>query len=202
MRTKVATLFVREQPVMGSWKGLPTDTADTIDEYNRRSRGLMRRADPATATAQRSEDDRHLTAELEEGKTVVVRRDGKVVHRIVLGEDRQRFRADQLLSWNGHWLLEFDGDVILDGESLKKRGGYAEVFDWMLVGGEPFFFFVKDGRTGISHRGEVLALTYDHVLHGGCCEPAAYNPQSTSWGVRFHARRGVTWFYVEISTFE
>lgn len=59
---------------------------------------------------------------------------------------------------------------------------------------------MKDGRVGVSHRGEELPLSYDDVLHGGCCEPAAFNPQSTSWGVRFHARRGVTWYYVEIES--
>lgn len=94
-----------------------------------------------------------------------------------------------------------NGDVVVDGKSLKERG-YTEVFDWMLVAGEPLFFFEKNGRVGISHRGEEVSVSYDQVLHGGCCEPAAYNPRQTSWGVAFHARRGMTWYYVELGTFD
>jgi hypothetical protein len=139
-----------------------------------------------------------VTVELEkDDKTVVVRREKTIAYRLVLPEKRERFAVDGLVSWNGHWVLEFDDDVVIDGESLKARGGYTEVFDWMLVGGQPLFFFVKDGRVGISHRGEVLPLAYDDVLHGGCCEMSGFNPQQASWGVRFHAKRGVTWLYVE-----
>lgn len=139
-----------------------------------------------------------VVAAVEKGNVLVVRREKAVVWRRPFPSDRQRIEIDQLTSWNGHWVLEIDDDVIIDGESLK-RSEYGQVFDWMLVGSEPLFFFVKDGRVGVSHRGEVLPLSYDDVLHGGCCEASGFNPLATSWGVRFHARRGATWFVVELS---
>jgi hypothetical protein len=144
-----------------------------------------------------------VTVELEkDDRTLLVRREKAIAYRRVLPEKRERFLVDQLLSWNGHWVLEFDDDVVVDGDSLKARGGYSEVFDWMLVGGEPLFFFVKDGKVGVSHRGEVLPLAYDDALRGGCCEMSGFNPRETRWGVRFHARRGVTWYYVELAASE
>jgi hypothetical protein len=134
-----------------------------------------------------------------EGARVVVRNGAKVVHRRALLPGQTRVKVDQLVAWKGHWIFELDEDVVVDGSSLR-RDGDSEVFGWTPIGDAPFFLFVRDGHVGLSYAGRDLPRTYDDVLHGGCCEPSAFNPRSTAWGVRFHARRGETWFLVEVAT--
>ena len=46
-----------------------------------------------------------------------------------------------LASWQGRWVLELDGRVLVDGKSLNRRLGYDEIFNWRLLDGQPFYFF-------------------------------------------------------------
>ena len=102
-----------------------------------------------------------------------------------------------LWSWDGRWVLEVDGQVVVDGKSLNEDLGCEEVFGWHLLAGEPFYFFKKDGRIGISFGGQALRYQYDEVIHYQCCEPSAFNVRANDMMVWFHALRDGKWYYVE-----
>ncbi len=106
-----------------------------------------------------------------------------------------------LWSWQGHWLLEIDGFLIQDGESLNQRLGFEEIFGWQLLDGKPFYFFRKGPRIGISYDGQVLPVTYDDIPHYRCCEPAAFNAAGNGDMVWFYGLRDGTWHYVEIGKY-
>jgi hypothetical protein len=131
----------------------------------------------------------------------VVKREGEVVFSLDRPEQRIDEPVKSLWSWQGHWVLEFAGQVFVDGSSLGEQLGYAEVFDWRLVAGQPFYFFRQADRIGVSYAGQVLVSQYDEVVHYRCCEPAAFNVQGNDAMVWFHARRGDTWLYVEAGVF-
>jgi len=106
-----------------------------------------------------------------------------------------------LWAWDGHWVLEVDGQLIIDGQSLNEELGYDEVFGWALLGGKPFYFFSQGGEVRLSHAGETLPYTYEDVVHYQCCGPAAFNPRYNEDMVWFHALRDGTWHYVEAGVY-
>ncbi|MEN4042845.1 MAG: hypothetical protein ROW52_00495 [Anaerolineaceae bacterium] len=105
-----------------------------------------------------------------------------------------------LWSFNGQWVLETDETVWIDGSDLRQLPGYAEVFHWQPLNDRPFYFFLKDGKTGLSYDGQVLPVQYDLVIHGQCCEPAIFNPAGNERMVWFYALRENIWYYVELGT--
>ena len=107
-----------------------------------------------------------------------------------------------LEGWGDHWVLEVDGQAVVDGESLNRELGYEEIFGWQLLQGEPFHFFSKDGRIGVSYAGQVLPQQYDEVVHYKCCGYALYNPAGNDRMVWFHALKDGTWHYVEMGVFD
>jgi hypothetical protein len=129
-----------------------------------------------------------------------VMRNDEVLHRF-----EAEFMVDNPIKglwwWDGHWVLEVAGEVIVDGGSLNQELGYEEIFGWRLLGGEPFYFFKKGGEIGLSYAGEVLPVRYDEVVHYECCEPAAFNLQGNDSMVWFHALRDGTWYYVEAGAY-
>lgn len=106
-----------------------------------------------------------------------------------------------LWSWNGHWVLEVDGQVIIDGKSLNEELGYEEIFAWQLLAGQPFYFFRKGGRIGVSYAGQTLAPRYDDVIHDKCCEPAAFNVAGNGTMVWGYALRNGIWNYIEMGVY-
>ncbi len=107
-----------------------------------------------------------------------------------------------LWSWDGRWVLEVSGTVLVDGESLNRQLGYHEVFGWRLLDGEPFYFFTKGDGTGISYAGRVMPNRYEDVIHYRCCEPSAFNVRGNDTMVWFWALRDGEWHYVEAGAFE
>jgi hypothetical protein len=106
-----------------------------------------------------------------------------------------------LWAWNGKWVLEADGQVIIDGQNLGQDLGYDEVFGWALLRGAPFYFFSRDGQIRLSYAGETLPYIYEDVVHNRCCEPAAFNAGHNDDMVWFHALRDGTWHYVEAGVY-
>jgi hypothetical protein len=129
-----------------------------------------------------------------------VMRNGEAVYRF-----ESQFMVDNpikgLWPWDGRWVLEVAGEVVVDGRSLNQEMGYDEVFGWRLLGGEPFYLFEKGGEIGISYAGEMLPVRYEQVIHYQCCEPAAFNLQGNDSMVWFHALRDGTWYYVESGSY-
>jgi hypothetical protein len=107
-----------------------------------------------------------------------------------------------LWSWMGKWILEVDGQVIVNGESLEQELGYDEIFGWRLLNGQPFYFFRKENTIGVSYAGQVLPYQYDEVIHYRCCEPAAFNVVGNEAMVWFHALRDGMWYHVEMGVYQ
>jgi hypothetical protein len=100
-------------------------------------------------------------------------------------------------AWDGHWVLEVDDHLILDGQDLGQALGYDAVFGFALLGGQPFYFFEQDGVVRLSFGGPVLPHAYDLVIHNRCCEAAIHNVEAGPGAVWFHALRNGTWYFVE-----
>lgn len=108
----------------------------------------------------------------------------------------------QVAVWDGKWVVEVDGQVIVEGKSLNKETGYDQIFEWHLLNGKPFYFYKDGSQYGAAYDGRPLGVTYDEIMHYGCCEPAAFNPSWNGRMVWFHARKGDMWHYVEIGKYE
>jgi hypothetical protein len=106
-----------------------------------------------------------------------------------------------LWSWQGCPLVEVDGFLVHCGEVLNDRLGYDEIFGWQLLAGEPYYYFRKGPRVGISYAGQVLPVHYDEVIHYRCCEPSAFNNSGNEAIAWFYGLRDGTWYYVEAGRF-
>lgn len=128
---------------------------------------------------------------------VSVERAGKVVYSTDVPEQGIDNPVKGLWAWQGNWVLEVKGEVIIDGKSHNRERGHDEIFGWRMLGGEPFYFFRRQSEIGIHYAAKDLLNRYSEVIHYKCCEPAAFNVQGNDRAVWFHALRGETWQYVE-----
>jgi hypothetical protein len=106
-----------------------------------------------------------------------------------------------LSTWDGHWVLEIEGDIIIDGQSLNRQQGYSEAFGWQLIAGKPFYFFRNSATVQISYDGQTLPQQYEQVIHYRCCEPAAFNNGSNTHMAWFYALKNGVWNYVELGVY-
>ncbi len=106
------------------------------------------------------------------------------------------------VAWDGHWGLEVDDHLIMDGQDLGETMGYDAAFGLHLIGGQPFYFFAKDGQVRISYGGKALPNVYDMVFHNMCCEAAMHNVQALGDAVLFHALWDWTWYFVEAGVYD
>jgi hypothetical protein len=132
-----------------------------------------------------------------------VREDGEIIYSLTATETPPDPGAHiALLDWQGQWVLEFDNQVIINGASLNEQLGYDHIFNWRIVHGQPFYFFVQDEQVDVSYGGETLPQTYVEVVHNLCCEPFVCNVQTYADMVAFYARKGDIWFYVEMGVYD
>ncbi|MEJ2208591.1 MAG: hypothetical protein P8129_06085 [Anaerolineae bacterium] len=122
-------------------------------------------------------------------------------HNMALGHAAV-FPLYYLGSWDGRWVVEANGMLIVDGAVVNQELGYEEVFGCQELNGQPFYFFVEGGKTYLSYGGETLPLAYDDVFHGRCCEPAAFNTAGNEHMVWFYALRDGFWHYVELGAYD
>jgi hypothetical protein len=107
-----------------------------------------------------------------------------------------------LVAWDGHWALEVDDHVVLDGQDLGEVQGYDAVFGFNLIRGRPFYFFEEDGQVRISYGGRTLPNVYDLVFHNQCCEASVHNVRVLGDAVLFHALWDGTWYLVEAGVYD
>jgi hypothetical protein len=130
-------------------------------------------------------------------ETVNVLRSGEVVFTLAVKPSVAN-PVQSLQSYNGQWVLETSETVIIDGEDLRNMLEIDEIFNWQVLGDQPFFFFIKDGKVGLTYNGQVLPVQYEQVIHRQCCEPAVFNPAGNSQMVWFYALKDDIWHYVEL----
>ena len=94
------------------------------------------------------------------------------------------------------------GETFVDGQSLNDLHGYDASFGFQTIHGRPFYFYQRDGKTGVSYDGQEIALGYDGVWHYGCCSGGTLNPRMAQNIIGFFAWRGDQWYYTEIGVFD
>jgi hypothetical protein len=105
-------------------------------------------------------------------------------------------------TWDNHWALQVNDQVILDSQDLGAIHGYDAVFDFHILHGQPLYFFEKDGLIHISYAGEALPSVYHEVVHNECCEASAFNVEAHPDVLWFHARIDDMWYFVEAGVYE
>jgi hypothetical protein len=98
-------------------------------------------------------------------------------------------------TWDGHWVLEVDDNLIMDGQDIGQALGYDDAFGFARIGDRPFYFFEKDGLVQISYGGQVLPNAYEQLFHNHCCEAAIHNVEFGPDAVWFHALREGIWYF-------
>ena len=102
-------------------------------------------------------------------------------------------------TWDGHWALEVDDHLIIDGQDIGQALRYDAAFGFTRIGEQPFYFFERDGQVRISYGDQVLPNAYETVFHNQCCEASIHNVAAGPDAVWFHALREGTWYFVEAS---
>lgn len=146
--------------------------------------------------------------------------DDKVIYTADGGKGNTPFNNLQGLWWyNDHWALEHVyvtvtvdengntvdnvvGQVVIDGVLLNKKYSYEEVFGFQLMKAKPFFFYEENGNIGVSYDGQTFLLGFEEIPRYRCCSSAELNPRQYQNMVSFFARKGETWYYVEIGAHE
>lgn len=133
---------------------------------------------------------------------ISVRRDGQEIYRYHMSSGHAgTFPLFYLGNWQGRWVMEVNGMLVIDGQIVNQEWGYDEIFGCQELNGQPFYFFVQGGRTYLSYGGETLPVSYDYVYHGMCCEPAAFNVGGNDRMVWFYALKDGAWHYVELGVY-
>lgn len=141
---------------------------------------------------------------------VTVDRNGQEIYRIETGMASPLTALQGFWVYDDHWVLESTlvttetagGRISRDGELLNTRLGYADTFDFQVLHGRPFYFFMKDGKIGFSYDGRDSPGLYDEIPHYQCCSASARNPIKAENMVAFFARRAETWYYIEAGVFK
>ena len=100
-----------------------------------------------------------------------------------------------------HWVVEMNGNAILDGQDLNRLYHYDSVFQWHILNDQPFYFYTQNGLTHINYAGKDLPYTYDQVVHGPGSLPV-FTPGDNGHIIWFYALRDGVWYYVEAGNFQ
>jgi hypothetical protein len=163
------------------------------------------------------------TTEQGEKEFVEISRNGETIYSAQLGDAACPIPSLWgLWVYDNHWVLETaiitlirgsdnsidcsaQSQIIQDGVSLNEKNGYQESFGFQLMNSNPFYFFKKGARWGVSYDNQEIDLGYTRISHYECCSGSALNPRSAENMVSFFSQRGSiqpVWYYVEIGVFE
>ena len=130
---------------------------------------------------------------------VEVLQNGEPIFTYTLAPAPVQEAVKTLEEWNGGWVLEVNGTLIVNGENWNQKNLRAqEIFNFTRIDGKPFFFFRRAGKIHAWYDGQELPMDWEAVIHYRCCEPAAFNVESSPGALWFHALRDGVWYYVEI----
>ncbi|MEW5830600.1 MAG: hypothetical protein AB1846_17045 [Chloroflexota bacterium] len=146
--------------------------------------------------------------------------DDEVIYTAEGGKGNTTFDHLQgLWSYDNHWVLEYVyvtvkinkrggtidnvvSQVVRDGILLSEEYSYEEVFGFQLMKGKPFYFYKENGQIGVTYDGQEFMLGFEEIPRYNCCSPAELNPRQSQNMVSFFARKGGTWYYVEVGAYE
>jgi hypothetical protein len=140
---------------------------------------------------------------------VEIVRSGETIFKTSAGLPSPVLPLQGLWTYDGHWALEilladedtWAGQIFLDGELINDAEDYDEAFGLQLLGGQPFFFFRREGNIGYWYNGQEKNLEYDEILHYRCCSESTLNPIQAINMVAFFAAKDSIWSYVELGAF-
>jgi hypothetical protein len=115
-----------------------------------------------------------------------------------------------------HWVLEYmngkikggkvvdyPGTVVVDGVNLNKKHNFREIFNYIYLDNNPFYFYRDDsGFVKLSYGGEDLMPKYEKVMHYGCGSYAACDPLSNQNMIWFFGLKNGFWYYVEVGVYQ
>jgi hypothetical protein len=128
----------------------------------------------------------------------VVTRDGAEIYRLETRPPAGSSPIRGLWAWQNRWVLEVEGHIVVDGQDLGQNLGAQETFDWQIMAGKPFYFFIKDGIVNAMYGDQLLSLGYDAVVHDTCCEAGAFDVGHNDHMVWFYAKKDDIWRYAEL----
>jgi hypothetical protein len=134
---------------------------------------------------------------------------GQVIFTVPAGLPSPVVPLQGLWTYGQHWALEillatpeiWAGQIYIDGKLINQREGYDEAFGFQLLEGKPFYFYEQDGQLGLSYDGVEANLPFDEIPHYQCCSESVLNPIQAENMVALFAKRGETWYYVELGDF-
>ncbi len=139
------------------------------------------------------------------------------IHAVVLREDEVIYTYPNIVpgpetcpidffrAWQDHWVLQVNGESIMDGEPVAAEAGYDVAFNWHLINNKPAYLFQKGDLFGISYDGKELPLTYDYVERWDCIYGTPFYPFGAHGRdnlLTFFAQRGGNWYFVQAGSFE
>lgn len=128
----------------------------------------------------------------------VVKQDGRIIFKFMTSYPVAD-PVQQLFLKDGHWIMETQDEVFIDGVSLNKRLGYKKIFNYSFYNGKLIYFFDEGtGKVRLSYNRNKLKPAYDAVYHYGCCDKYVLDPGVSEKGIRFYALRGAKHLFVEI----
>lgn len=214
VETQFAGLRLREYPIVDA----ACHPYNHFDSFQARVKGLalelaqrwQSTAEPHASEAQPLQlgqaslawefDQEHLSPPVGAPSQVNILRDQQNIYTLAVPR-MDPSRGQALWAWNDHWLLEVEGVLVMDGEIQNPRLGYAEIFEWHLVNGQPFYFYRQADQFGMVYADQIFPQRYTELLHGPlCCDPAVYLPRSAPWGAQFYAQRDGVWWYGVVET--
>lgn len=140
-----------------------------------------------------------LGYELEQaGDSLRLTQDGNTVEECVL--------PDAFQTWNKQWVLELNGDVLIDGDRLTEQRVFDEVFNWQALAGSEFFLYRQNNQYGMYFDGRTLPQRYQHIVRWDCADQQGqafnFSAQGNDEAVGFFARKGGRWYYVRVTVLE
>jgi len=171
---------------------------DEVQDWNAVTRNLLRPGFVGDQFAQ------VVTLFGEQGPefTYEVQLDGQAVYTSTAQIEGAYEPLRSFSTWDDHWALQVNDQVILDSQDLSATHGYDAVFGFHILHGQPFYFFEEEGLIHISYAGETLPFVYHEVVHHQCCEAGVFNVEAHPDVLWFHARIDDTWYFVEAGVYE
>ncbi len=110
-------------------------------------------------------------------------------------------------TWQAHWGLELNGDVLFDGERMTEQRVFDEVFTWQPLAEREFFLYRSNSTYGIYFDGRSMPQRYDEIVRWNCADQQSadgfnFSAQGSDEVVGFFARKGGRWYYVRVTTLE
>ena len=130
---------------------------------------------------------------------IIVESDGQTIFTWPFSKLLANPVVESFFSFDGHWALEIQGALIVDGEIWNiTKFPAEEIFESQLIDGKLFFFFRRDNQIGIYYDGKTYPTSYSLIHHNGCCGYGMNNPRFSSQGIYFYAIKNGMWNFVEI----